>query len=123
MATNQLKSSVSIVLDVVNVARRQEIELMEAELEALDRAPPPEVSPSYASKMEEAIKESYGMAMSQIDGLALPFTPQTKGPDEQSRSFGECVVTSPDIHIFSDDDIGTESEEEQVRSCESLLLT
>lgn len=38
VAKKQLKSSVAVVLDIVSEARRQEIELMEAELNALDTA-------------------------------------------------------------------------------------
>ncbi|GMH88103.1 hypothetical protein TL16_g11058 [Triparma laevis f. inornata] len=103
VAKRQLRSSVAVVLDIVSEARRQEIELMEAELNALDTAGGGRGGvgeKTMNERIEELVKESYEKAMEKVEGLEIPHSPAK----QINKSFGEGVINSPDIHIFSDDE-------------------
>ena len=120
-AKKQLGSSVALVLDIMGPARRQEISLMEAELDALDseaalsRFEDDEKAGSAAEEVEkkmiDAISESYARAMNECDSLGAPITPGKEGSESFVGARGE--LSTPNIHIFSDDDDDDDDEEEQ----------
>ncbi len=98
LAKNNLEKSVTVILDV-GEARRQEIRLMEAELDALDAEVPPPLHPPN-DFVSRALASAYTRSIEQCENIALPTSPALKNPND--NTFGPLLT--PDIHIFSDDE-------------------
>jgi len=119
-AKKQLGSSVALVLDIMGPIRKQEISLMEAELDALDsetallgmeeeEEKAGQAPGEPGARMMEVILESYARAMNECDTLGAPIS---SGEDGKSFDGVGGEMSTPNIHLFSDDECDNDGEEE-----------